>query len=89
MDLIPSCPMSLKSYFIPIQEQNKKQNISLLNLVKLQVTIKKTINILDIFYRLDYNTAVLENIWSITPLNTQLLLGDARQKIKTVINQIF
>ena len=89
MDLIPSFPMSLKSYFIPIQEQNKKHNISLLNLVKLQVTIKKTINILDIFYRLDYNTAVLENIWSITPLNTQLLLGDARQKIKTVINQIF
>ena len=81
--------MSLKSYFIPIQEQNKKHNISLLNLVKLTVTIKNIINILDIFYRLDYNTAVLENIWSITPLNTQLLLGDARQKIKTVINQIF
>ena len=89
MDLIPSFPMSLKSYLIPIQEQNKKHNISLLNLVKLTVTIKNIINILDIFYRLDYNTAVLENIWSITPLNTQLLLGDARQKIKTVINQIF
>ena len=107
--------------------------------IREKVTVKNTINIIDICYGLGYNTAVaLENIWSINPktkielfalendinvplqaiksdlldnfsddviddlsslanhqklknnrLNAQLLLGDARQTIKTIINQNF
>ena len=107
--------------------------------IREKVTVKNTINIIDICYGLGYNTAVaLEHIWSINPhlkvelfalenninvplqtiksnllddfsegvidslkslvnyqkinnsrLNAQLLIGDARQAIKTIINQNF